>query len=230
MLEGEMDFLLRGDWRRPGGRHRLHPSRDHPRVPQRQRPPGPAPCHRPARRGRADHRARPGTPTTSGSRSMPATGRATRTAEPGGPRAPRAAGRRPRDGTRRGGSNQMSAPAVIVISAGPAGLAAAAALGREGIPAAVLEQADSAAASWLGRYDRLRLNTCRWTSRLPHSPLPGPDRAVPVPRRGRSATCQDYAHRHALEIRVSHPGRADRPPRRVAGSCTPRPARRRPRR
>ena len=63
----------------------------------------------------------------------------------------------------------MSAPAVIVIGAGPAGLAAAAALGRAGIPATVLEQADTAAASWLGRYDRLRLNTCRWTSQLPHS-------------------------------------------------------------
>jgi putative flavoprotein involved in K+ transport len=61
----------------------------------------------------------------------------------------------------------MSAPGLIVIGAGPAGLAAAAALGHRGIPATVLERADSAGASWLGRYDRLRLNTCRWTSQLP---------------------------------------------------------------
>ena len=67
----------------------------------------------------------------------------------------------------------MSAPEVIVIGAGPAGLAAAAELGRRRIPCTVLEQADSVAASWRGRYDRLRLNTCRWTSRLPHSSLPG---------------------------------------------------------
>jgi 2-polyprenyl-6-methoxyphenol hydroxylase-like FAD-dependent oxidoreductase len=47
----------------------------------------------------------------------------------------------------------VSAPEVIVIGAGPAGLAAAAELGRLGIPAAVLEQADSAGAAWRGRYD-----------------------------------------------------------------------------
>ena len=40
----------------------------------------------------------------------------------------------------------MSASGVIVIGAGPAGLAAAAALGHLGIPAIVLEQADSAGA------------------------------------------------------------------------------------
>jgi len=66
----------------------------------------------------------------------------------------------------------VSAPEVIVIGAGPAGLAAAAELGRLGIPATVLEQGDSAGAAWRGRYDRLRLNTCRWTSRLPRSRYP----------------------------------------------------------
>lgn len=65
---------------------------------------------------------------------------------------------------------------------GPAGLAAAAALGREEIPATVLEQADYAGASWLGRYERLRLNTCRWDLTAAALPLSGPDRAVPVPR------------------------------------------------
>jgi cation diffusion facilitator CzcD-associated flavoprotein CzcO len=55
---------------------------------------------------------------------------------------------------------------VLVIGAGPAGLAAAAELGRLGVPAEVLERSDSVASSWRGRYDRLRLNTCRWTSTL----------------------------------------------------------------
>src|SRR6516164_509335 len=167
---------------RTGGHHRLHPRRDHPRVPQRQRLPGPAPRHRPARRGRADHRAR---------RAPPARWPA------GGSRC----GRRARDGTRRGGSTLMSAPAVIVIGAGPAGLAAAAALGREGIPATVLEQAGSAAASWLGRYDRLRLNTCRWTSQLPHSRYPARTALFPSCDEVISYL-KDYAHRHALEIRA----------------------------
>ena len=101
----------------------------------------------------------------------------------------------------------MSAPAVIVIGAGPAGLAAAAALGREGIPATVLEQADSAAASWLSRYDRLRLNTCRWTSQLPHSRYPGPNRAVSLPRRGDQLPCGLRAPARARDPRT-HPGRA----------------------
>jgi putative flavoprotein involved in K+ transport len=42
----------------------------------------------------------------------------------------------------------MSTPEVIVIGAGPAGLAAAAELGRRRIPCTVLEQAGSIAASW----------------------------------------------------------------------------------
>ncbi len=62
-----------------------------------------------------------------------------------------------------------SMPGVVVIGAGPAGLAAAAELSQMAIPNVVLEQADSVGASWRGRYDRLRLNTCRWTSRLPRS-------------------------------------------------------------
>jgi len=55
---------------------------------------------------------------------------------------------------------------IVVVGGGPAGLAAAAALGRVGLPAVVLEQADSIAAAWRGRYDRLHLNTSRLTSRL----------------------------------------------------------------
>src|SRR6516164_734361 len=176
-----------------GGHHRLYPRRDHPRGPQRQRPPGPAPRHRPARRGRAGHRARRAPPRPVGTGACPA---------PVALRAPpaeRPAGRSRRG--RRGGSTLMSAPAVLVIGAGPAGLAAAAALGRDGIPATVLEQADSAAASWLGRYDRLRLNTCRWTSQLPHSRYPA--RTALFPSRDEVISyLKDYAHRHALEIRV----------------------------
>ena len=56
---------------------------------------------------------------------------------------------------------------IVVVGGGPAGLAAAAALGRAGQPAVVLEQGDAGAA-WRGRYDRLRLNTSKLTSRLPH--------------------------------------------------------------
>ena len=56
---------------------------------------------------------------------------------------------------------------TVIVGAGTAGLAAAAELGRAGLPAVVLERADAIGAAWRGRYDRLRLNTSRLTSRLP---------------------------------------------------------------
>ena len=56
---------------------------------------------------------------------------------------------------------------TVIVGAGTAGLAAAAELGRAGVPAVVLERADAVGAAWRGRYDRLRLNTSRLTSRLP---------------------------------------------------------------
>jgi hypothetical protein len=51
-------------------------------------------------------------------------------------------------------------------------VASALALKDAGLRALVLDQADSIGASWRGRYDRLRLNTCRWTSHLPDRPFP----------------------------------------------------------
>jgi cation diffusion facilitator CzcD-associated flavoprotein CzcO len=56
---------------------------------------------------------------------------------------------------------------TLIVGAGPAGLAAAAELGRSGVPAVVLERAEAIGAAWRGRYHRLRLNTSRLTSKLP---------------------------------------------------------------
>jgi cation diffusion facilitator CzcD-associated flavoprotein CzcO len=61
---------------------------------------------------------------------------------------------------------------VTVIGAGPAGLAVAAALKREGIGATVLERADAVAPAWRGHYDRLHLHTDRAHSALPFVPMP----------------------------------------------------------
>src|SRR3954454_14576550 len=95
--------------------------------------------------------------------------------------APSSEGRPPRGGLRRsralvtrrptgetrakplGGTPPMN---VVVIGAGPAGLSTALALKDAGHPALVLEQAEAVAASWRGRYDRLRLNSPKGMSHL----------------------------------------------------------------
>src|SRR3954471_20813675 len=60
----------------------------------------------------------------------------------------------------------------VVVGAGPAGLAVAATLARQGQGCVVLERAESVGASWQGRYDSLRLHTVRWLSGLPGAPIP----------------------------------------------------------
>ncbi|MBO3103421.1 flavin-containing monooxygenase [Cellulomonas fengjieae] len=66
----------------------------------------------------------------------------------------------------------MSSARVLVIGAGPGGLAVAAALGRRGVPALVLERTDDVGSSWRGHYDRLHLHTTRRGSSLPGMPIP----------------------------------------------------------
>jgi cation diffusion facilitator CzcD-associated flavoprotein CzcO len=61
---------------------------------------------------------------------------------------------------------------VVVIGAGPAGVASALALKDAGLRPLVIDQAEQVASSWRRRYDRLRLNTCRLTSHLPDRPFP----------------------------------------------------------
>ena len=75
---------------------------------------------------------------------------------------------------------------TLVVGAGPAGLAAAAELGRAGVPAVVLERGEAIGAAWRGRYDRLRLNTSRLTSRLPAARYRPGTEPVPDARRVRA--------------------------------------------
>ena len=89
---------------------------------------------------------------------------------------------------------------VIVVGAGPAGLATAAQLRRAHVPAIVLEQADAIASAWRGRYDRLKLNSPRWYSRLPDGPA---FKAATFPSRDELvAYLDEYARRHALDVRL----------------------------
>ena len=100
---------------------------------------------------------------------------------------------------------------VLVIGAGPAGLAAAAMLQGAGQQVVVLERLE-VGALWASRYDRLHLHTVRWLSGLRGLPVlrsagrwPSRDRVVDYLRA--------YAAYHRLEVRsgneVSAIDRAD---------------------
>jgi cation diffusion facilitator CzcD-associated flavoprotein CzcO len=63
-------------------------------------------------------------------------------------------------------------PQAIVLGAGPAGLACAAALRSKGLEIAVLERSDHVGAAWRNHYDRLHLHTDRKHSELPGMAMP----------------------------------------------------------
>lgn len=91
----------------------------------------------------------------------------------------------------------MNAHDVLVIGAGPAGLAVSACLRREGVEHEVVERTASVAASWRGHYDRLHLHTGRRLSQLPLTPWPRGTPMFP----SRDAVLQ-YLERYAETQRV----------------------------
>jgi cation diffusion facilitator CzcD-associated flavoprotein CzcO len=61
---------------------------------------------------------------------------------------------------------------VLVVGAGPAGLAAAACLRRRGIDTLVVDRGEAVGDTWRSRYDRLHLHTPRVQSALPGMRMP----------------------------------------------------------
>jgi putative flavoprotein involved in K+ transport len=90
---------------------------------------------------------------------------------------------------------------VLVIGGGPAGLATAAVLKRNGIHAVVLEKSDDVAASWRNHYDRLHLHTVRWLSHLPGYRF-SRKHGRWVSRDGVVRYLEGYARHHELDVRT----------------------------
>jgi cation diffusion facilitator CzcD-associated flavoprotein CzcO len=90
---------------------------------------------------------------------------------------------------------------VVVVGAGSAGLASAAELKRRGFSVVVIERAEEIAASWRGRYDRLRLNSSRPFSKLPRMRYARGTGIFPT-RDDMVGYLQRYASRNRLDIRL----------------------------
>jgi len=91
----------------------------------------------------------------------------------------------------------LSRPEILIIGAGPSGLAVGACLARQGLRAHILERGETLGWSWAQRYEFLRLHTPRGFSDLPGLPLSTgryPDRTELL------AYLDAYARRAGLEI------------------------------
>ena len=101
------------------------------------------------------------------------------------------------DGSVRGVERER----VVVIGAGPGGLAVAASLGERGVDALVVDRSSGVGSSWRTHYDRLHLHTPRRWSGLP---------GLAIPRRhGRwvarddvVSSLEQYAAHHRLRLRL----------------------------
>jgi len=91
---------------------------------------------------------------------------------------------------------------AVVIGAGPAGLAVAGCLIRQGLRPLVLERAGELGASWRTHYERLHLHTVKTHSALPGLPFP---KSAPryVSRQGVVDYLEAYAAHHGIAPRLN---------------------------
>lgn len=95
-------------------------------------------------------------------------------------------------------------PEVVIIGAGPAGLAVGACLRRRGVSFALLDGADAVASSWRRHYERLHLHTVKQHSALPFVPFPEHVGQYPS-RQDVVDYLDDYARRFDLAPRLGEP-------------------------
>jgi len=95
----------------------------------------------------------------------------------------------------------MESEEILVVGAGPAGLATSACLRAQGLAHVVLEREANVASAWRRHYDRLHLHTTKTYSALPMTPWP---RSAPrYPSREQVVQyMQDYAKEHRIAPRL----------------------------
>jgi len=95
----------------------------------------------------------------------------------------------------------MSKRHVVIVGAGPAGVSAALSIKDRGVRPLLIDRAPDVAASWRGRYDRLRLNTSGRISHLPGRRYP---KGTPVfPARDQVVEHLDrHAHEDGIDLRL----------------------------
>jgi len=91
---------------------------------------------------------------------------------------------------------------IVIIGAGAAGISTALSLKDKGIRPLLVDRADTVAAAWRGRYDRLRLNTGRQFSHLPGRRYP---KGTPVyPTRDQVVAHLDrHAREDGIELQLN---------------------------
>jgi len=95
----------------------------------------------------------------------------------------------------------MQSEDILVVGAGPAGLATSACLCREGLPHMVLEREGQIASVWNRHYDRLHLHTTKTHSALPRMPWPKATPRYPA-REQVVQYLQAYATEHHIAPRL----------------------------
>lgn len=90
---------------------------------------------------------------------------------------------------------------VVVIGAGPSGLAVASCLKRAHVPFLLVDEADRVGTRWHHHYDRLHLHTVRELSSLPGMPMPS-EWPTYVPRQRFAEYLGSYAERFGLGPRL----------------------------
>jgi cation diffusion facilitator CzcD-associated flavoprotein CzcO len=91
---------------------------------------------------------------------------------------------------------------VAVVGAGPAGVSMALSLRDCGLRPLLIDRAGEVGSSWRGRYDRLKLNTCKQFSHLPDRPYP---KSTPVfPTRDQVvAHLETHAREAGIQLRLN---------------------------